>query len=426
VRVIRHPLAQFLAVSVILVGGIAVAITVLAGRAANSEAIADARTTTAVLARSVAEPVLTDKLLAGDPGAIDRFDRDVVGRLVVGNVRRIKIWAADGTIVYSDEPRLIQTRYDLGEEEDDIFQNGGVEAEVSDLSKPENRFEAKDVQLVEVYTRVRTREGTPVLFEAYYSAADIEQRKREVFIPFQRIALGSLLTLLAVASPVIWMLTRRLTDAARDRERLLVSAIDASDAERRRIARDLHDGVVQDLAGTTFSLSATARDAAMPPQLREGIERSARALRKSLRSLRSLLVEIHPADLAAEGLPAALADLTAPAASAGIRATVAVDDVEGLDEATVALIWRVAQESVRNAIRHSGASNLTVAVQGDPIAVTLEVIDDGDGFDPQALRDPVHYGLRGLQSLVADAGATLGVDSAPGRGTTVRLEVSRR
>ena len=425
-RVIRHPLAQFLAVSVILVGGIAVAITVLAGRAANSEAIADARTTTAVLARSVAEPVLTDKLLAGDPGAIDRFDRDVVGRLVVGNVRRIKIWAADGTIVYSDEPRLIQTRYDLGEEEDDIFQNGGVEAEVSDLSKPENRFEAKDVQLVEVYTRVRTREGTPVLFEAYYSAADIEQRKREVFIPFQRIALGSLLTLLAVASPVIWMLTRRLTDAARDRERLLVSAIDASDAERRRIARDLHDGVVQDLAGTTFSLSATARDAAMPPQLREGIERSARALRKSLRSLRSLLVEIHPADLAAEGLPAALADLTAPAASAGIRATVAVDDVEGLDEATVALIWRVAQESVRNAIRHSGASNLTVAVQGDPIAVTLEVIDDGDGFDPQALRDPVHYGLRGLQSLVADAGATLGVDSAPGRGTTVRLEVSRR
>jgi len=426
VRVIRHPLAQFLAVSVLLVGGIAIAITVLAGRAANSEAIADARSTTAVLARSVAQPVLTDKLLAGDPGAIDRFDRDVLERLVVGDVRRIKIWAADGTIVYSDEPRLIQTRYELGEEEEEILNEGGVEAEVSDLSKPENRFEAKDVELVEVYTRVRTREGTPVLFEAYYSAAAIDQRKQEVFIPFQRIALGSLLTLLAVASPVIWMLTRRLTDAARDRERLLLSAIDASDAERRRIARDLHDGVVQDLAGTTFSLSAVARDPAMPPPLAESLERSGRALRKSLRSLRSLLVEIHPADLAAEGLPAALADLTAPAASAGIHATVAVDDVEGLDDASIALIWRVAQEAVRNAIRHSGARNLTVAVQGDPLAVTLEVIDDGDGFDPQASRDPVHYGLRGLESLVADAGATLGVVSAPGEGTTVRLEVSRR
>ncbi|MFN8192160.1 MAG: histidine kinase [Nocardioidaceae bacterium] len=423
---IRHPLAQFLAVSVLLVGGIAIAITVLAGRAANSEAIADARSTTAVLARSVAQPVLTDKLLAGDPGAIDRFDRDVLERLVVGDVRRIKIWAADGTIVYSDEPRLIQTRYELGEEEEEILNEGGVEAEVSDLSKPENRFEAKDVELVEVYTRVRTREGTPVLFEAYYSAAAIDQRKQEVFIPFQRIALGSLLTLLAVASPVIWMLTRRLTDAARDRERLLLSAIDASDAERRRIARDLHDGVVQDLAGTTFSLSAVARDPAMPPPLAESLERSGRALRKSLRSLRSLLVEIHPADLAAEGLPAALADLTAPAASAGIHATVAVDDVEGLDDASIALIWRVAQEAVRNAIRHSGARNLTVAVQGDPLAVTLEVIDDGDGFDPQASRDPVHYGLRGLESLVADAGATLGVVSAPGEGTTVRLEVSRR
>jgi signal transduction histidine kinase len=423
---IRHPLAQFLAVSVLLVGGIAIAITVLAGRAANSEAIADARSTTAVLARSVAQPVLTDKLLAGDPGAIDRFDRDVLERLVVGDVRRIKIWAADGTIVYSDEPRLIQTRYELGGEEEEILNEGGVEAEVSDLSKPENRFEAKDVELVEVYTRVRTREGTPVLFEAYYSAAAIDQRKQEVFIPFQRIALGSLLTLLAVASPVIWMLTRRLTDAARDRERLLLSAIDASDAERRRIARDLHDGVVQDLAGTTFSLSAVARDPAMPAQLGESLERSGRALRKSLRALRSLLVEIHPADLAAEGLPAALADLTAPAASAGIHATVAVDDVEGLDDASIALIWRVAQEAVRNAIRHSGARNLTVAVQGDPLAVTLEVIDDGDGFDTREVRDPVHYGLRGLESLVADAGATLGVDSAPGEGTTVRLEVSRR
>lgn len=425
-RVIRHPLAQFLVVSVLLVGGIAIAITVLAGRAANSEAIADARSTTAVLARSVAQPVLTDQLVAGDPGAIDRFDRDVLERLVVGDVRRIKIWAADGTIVYSDEPRLIQARYDLGDEEREILDEGGVEAEVSDLSKPENRFESKDVELVEVYTRIRTRQGTPVLFEAYYSAAAIEQRKQEVFIPFQRIALGSLLTLLAVASPVIWMLTRRLTDAARDRERLLLSAIDASDAERRRIARDLHDGVVQDLAGTTFSVSAVARDPAMPAPLAENLERSGRALRKSLRSLRSLLVEIHPADLAAEGLPAALADLTAPAASAGIHATVAVDDVEGLDDASSALIWRVAQEAVRNAIRHSGARNLTVAVQGDPLAVTLEVIDDGDGFDPHEARDPVHYGLRGLESLVTDAGATLAVDSAPGDGTTVRLEVSRR
>lgn len=424
-RIVRHPLAQFLVISVLLVGAIGVAITILASRAANSEAIADARATTAVLARSVAEPGLTDRLVAGEPGAIDRFDREILHRLTLRDVKRIKIWAEDGTIVYSDDPRLIGSRYDLGEDELEIFENGGVDAEVSDLTKPENRFESSGVGLVEVYTRVHTAQGTPLLFEAYFSADEIDQRQQEVFIPFQRIALGSLLTLLAVATPVIWGLTRRLTAAGHERERLLLSAIEASDAERRRIARDLHDGVVQDIAGTAFSLSATSRDPDVPADVREWLEGAARSLRRSLRSLRSLLVEIHPPDLRASGLPGALADLTAPASSAGMAATVAVDDIDGLEPATVALVWRVAQEAVRNAIRHSGAQHLTVAVQGDARAVVLEVIDDGTGFEPTASRDASHYGLRGLQSLVDDAGATLSVASAPGTGTTVRLEVSR-
>ena len=104
--------------------------------------------------------------------------------------------------------------------------------------------------------------------------------------------------------------------------------------------------------------------------------------------------------------------------------TVAVNGVDDIDDSTAALVWRVAQEAVRNAIRHSGASTLSVVVDGDPLAVSLEVIDDGSGFDPASVTDPVHYGLRGLSSLVADAGARLTVTSAPGEGTTVRLEVA--
>ncbi|MFN8196129.1 MAG: sensor histidine kinase [Nocardioidaceae bacterium] len=430
-RFLRHPLAQFLAISVVLVGGIALTTTVLSRQAANSEALADARGTTAILARSVAEPAIPRGLVDGDAGALDRFDREVLGRLLVRDsedlgrqVARIKIWAGDGTIVYSDKTELIGSRYDLGEEEQEIVENGGIEAEVSDLSKPENRFERDSGGLVEVYTRIWSPEGDPLLFEAYYNADDIDQRQREVFAPFQRITLGALVALLAVAGPMIWVLTRRLTVAAHERERLLLSAIEASDAERRRIARDLHDGVVQDLAGTGFSLSAAARDPGVTPEVRTGLERAGRTIRDSLRALRSLLVEIHPSDLGARGLAGALADLTAPATTAGMAVTVAVNGVDDIDDSTAALVWRVAQEAVRNAIRHSGASTLSVVVDGDPLAVSLEVIDDGSGFDPASVTDPVHYGLRGLSSLVADAGARLTVTSAPGEGTTVRLEVA--
>ncbi len=265
VRLVRNPVVQFLTIGLLLFSGIVVATTLLADRAASREALADARFNTLVLARSVAEPELTRGLVAGRAGSIDRFDREVGGRLLIGDVKRIKIWAADGTIVYSDVGELIGTQYDLGDAELEILAQGGIEAEISDLSKPENRFEAASGGLVEVYTQVTAPGGEPLLFEAYYYTRDIDQRRQEVFLPFRRIVIGSLLAILAVATPMIWALTKRLTGAARERERLLESAIDASDAERRRIARDLHDGVVQDLVGTTFSVTALSREAATPP-----------------------------------------------------------------------------------------------------------------------------------------------------------------
>ena len=423
--VLRNPLAQFLAIGLLMFLGIAVATTVLADRAANREAVADARYNTEVLARSVAEPALRPGLIRGEAGAIDRFDREVVGRLLVGEVRRIKIWDAEGTIVYSDRAELIGSVYPLGADEREILTEGGTDAEVSDLSKPENRFERDIGGMVEVYTQIQAPEGAPLLFEAYYSSADIDQRRDKVFLPFRRITIGALLALLAVATPMIWVLTKRLTGAARDRERLLETAIDASDAERRRIARDLHDGVVQDLAGTSFSVSALARDPALPDAARATLNGAGSSLRDSLRALRSLLVEIHPPDLRSEGLTAALADLTAPAASAGVTTDVVVTGMDGAPDATVALVWRVAQEAVRNSIRHARAAHLTVEVTGSPRQVVLDVVDDGVGFDPAAVTDPRHFGLRGLASLVADAGGSLDVRSAPGQGTTVHMEVLR-
>jgi two-component system NarL family sensor kinase len=202
-------------------------------------------------------------------------------------------------------------------------------------------------------------------------------------------------------------------------------AVEASEGERRRIARDLHDGVVQELAGTAFALSGTAREPSLSPALREELIGSSNALRRSLRQLRSLLVEIHPPGLNAAGLGAALEDLSGTATSAGIATSVSVIGVEGAPDHVVTLVWRVAQEAIRNAVRHAHASQITVEVLGEERQVRLTVQDNGLGFDASASATDGSYGLRGLRSLVEDGGGRVQVESRPGAGTTVRMVVDR-
>lgn len=227
----------------------------------------------------------------------------------------------------------------------------------------------------------------------------------------------------------MWLLARRLAAARNDRERMLRTAIEASDVERRRISRDLHDGVVQDLAGASYTLAATARTLAdSRPETSATLAAQASSIRSALRSLRSLLVEIYPADLHEHGLAAALEDLVAPAAGAGIDVGLTVGDTEELPPEVAALVWRVAQEAVRNALRHAAPTTLRVTVTGPADGTRggqcdLVVVDDGAGFDPSRPTPAGHLGLRAMRDLVAEAGGRLRIDSVVGAGTTVRLTV---
>jgi signal transduction histidine kinase len=423
---IRSPVAQFLTAGLLALVVIVVGTGRLSRQAAAEEAIDGARATTQVLARSVAEPAVPRGLVKEEASAIDKMDRTVLRRLLVDNVQRIKIWDAGGTILYSDETRLIGQVFPLGADELTVLRHGGSDAAVSDLTAPENRFERGMGGLVEVYTRIHSPEGTPLLFEAYYSTSLLAARQQVVLAAFQPITVGALLVLVVVATPLLWMLTRRLERASRERERLLRAAVDASDAERRRIARDLHDSVVQDLAGTSFALSAMGREPGPQPVDPVRVDAMTASLRRSLRSLRSLLVEIYPPDLDSDGLAAALEDLVAPATGAGVQPTVSVRDTESVPPELVALVWRVAQEAVRNTLRHAQATTLRIDVTGSDGVLRLVVSDDGVGFDPRASGRRGHFGLRGMQDLIAEAGGRLDVRSEAGDGVTVLLEVDYR
>ncbi|WP_296605960.1 histidine kinase [Nocardioides sp.] len=439
----------FLVIGLLTAAAIVFGTNRLAARAASDEAIAEARSTTQLLAQSVIAPEFPPELVhlqsdnvTGYVRPLENFDREVQARLLnTDRPFRINVWTRGGRLIYSSQLDVLLRNLDRGNklELDDnqrtILQRGGVGSEIADPARPEDLAAAGTEGMLRIYTRFVTTSGRdtspkaqaaagqPVLFEAYFPLDELSSRKAQIFASFRWISGGGLALLILVATAILVGLTRELRKGAAERERLLRSAMEASDAERRRIARDLHDSVVQDLAGTAFAVSAISRNPDTPEDARETLEGAGSSLRSSLKSLRSLLAEIHPPDLRADGLAAALADLTAPAGAAGMQASVSVDGVETASDQRAALVWRVAQEAVRNALRHSSASTLAVTVRGDQGRLTLEVVDDGVGFDPAAVRDPDRYGLRGLRSLVADHGGTLDVRSAPGDGTIVHMEV---
>jgi signal transduction histidine kinase len=208
----------------------------------------------------------------------------------------------------------------------------------------------------------------------------------------------------------------------RQRETLLRRVIEATDTERRRIAGDLHDGVVQDLAGVAFALGAVVR-AGGAVNVAE-VDGAAWRIRHTVRSLRSLLVEIYPPNLYEEGLQAALSDLLARLSPRGIEAELRVEvPVEVLAREQMELLYRVAQEGVRNVVVHADARRVVVTVGRAGDALVMTVADDGRGLPGPVPGRPGHLGLRSLGDMAKALGTVLQLESVPGRGTVLRLEV---
>ncbi len=396
-------------------------------REANQQAIADARRVTLVSAKGIIEPNLTDALLppTADRTQFERLDRVVRTTMLDGSLVRVKVWAADGTVVYSDEPRLVGRRFELEQDKAEVFTTGDAAAGISALGRPENEFEPEGT-LLEVYALVHTEEGTPLLVETYFRYSGVTAVGRSLWSRFAPIALGSLVALEVIQIPFAWSLARRVRAGQLDRERLLRRAIDASDTERRRIASDLHDGVVQDLTGVSLTLSAAQRQGNTADVAGEAADR----VRSSVKALRSLLVEIYPPNLHEEGLRAALGDLASTIANRDIAVHRTLDP--GLDAVApqaASLLYRVAQEALRNVVAHAAAASVTMAGGIERDVAHLQIDDDGRGFAPSTLEArgrQGHLGLRALSGLIADAGGSLTVTSEVGRGTQVRVELPMR
>jgi signal transduction histidine kinase len=422
---VARAVAQFVVAGLVAVVVFALAGILVLRALGHREAIRNARQLTVLAGQGIVEPALDQGVLAGDRRSLARIDRIVQERVLDEGVVRVKIWAGDGRIVYSDEPRLIGSRYTLGAGERETLRTGAAKAELSDLSRPENRFERAVGPLYEVYTRIRAPSGRPLLFETYQRSSALVSSGRDIWLPFATALLGGLLLLWLIQVPLAWRLARRLQRSHAERERLLVLAVEASADERRRIAADLHDGVVQDLAGMSYSLSAAAGPDRPAADFRAVLHAAASTTRGAIRQLRSLLVEIHPPNLRSAGLETALRDLLAPLSARGVESEVDLGGIE-LDPDSELLVFRAAREAIRNVQHHAQAASVAVTLRSVDGSVRLVVADDGVGFtdaDRERRRSQGHLGLELLAELAARRGGSLAVRPRPDGGTTFVFEV---
>ena len=208
-------------------------------------------------------------------------------------------------------------------------------------------------------------------------------------------------------------LRARLAELQASRARL----VSATESERRRIERDLHDGTQQRLVSIAMALGlAESKLAADRPAVQPVLREARDALTVALAELRELTQGIRPAILVERGLAAALDDLSRRAALP-VRLGVAVSG--RLPEQVEGAAYFVASEALANAAKHSHASEVRVAASHQEGALVLEVSDDGIG----GASTGGGSGLRGLADRVEALGGRLTVSSPPGRGTTLRAEI---
>jgi two-component system sensor histidine kinase UhpB len=205
-----------------------------------------------------------------------------------------------------------------------------------------------------------------------------------------------------------------------ERRRAGSAALRAQEEERARVARDLHDEVNQSLTGLLLRLEA-AREAA-PPELEGQLEETKSLANQAMRELLSLARQLRPTALDDLGLAAAIGGQVEQVSRSGLAAELREEgDFSDLDSDVQLVVYRVAQEALSNAARHSDAERIAVELRRAGDGVELDVSDDGRGFAFDESERGL--GIAGMRERALLLGGDLTIESRPGRGTSVRLRI---
>jgi signal transduction histidine kinase len=226
--------------------------------------------------------------------------------------------------------------------------------------------------------------------------------------------------------PIAGSLARRVRRHEAEQSRLLELTVSVSERERIRIAADLHDGPIQNLAGAGYALESI--EPSVPEKQAPLMRAIQDTVRRAIESLRWLMVDLYPPDLSASQLPGTIARLAEPLREGGIDVRMTAGPLpDELAEDVLTTLYRVAREALANVSEHALADQVQIhlgitAGADGPKTVHLVIVDNGIGLDPEDIdrRDEGHLGLRLLKDRVENSGGTWSVTSgADGGGTAV-------
>ncbi len=361
-------------------------------------------------------------LLAGDPDSIAAFDARMYEDFVRPNTVGLALWRPDGTVVYALEKSNIGKVFPLPEGAraalatgDEQSQIGGGGAEAA----PGWRSDSA----IEVFAPLRSnRTGIPLVWEVGLRREELSKQADRLVVSVA-VLLGLGAGILLLAQGLLSFALVKRNDREREYRRWLTQRVSEMAAvERRQIAADLHDGVVQELAGIALDLEAPL------PGLESAIEKSERKafasrVRDAVATLRGQTAELYPTAAALIDVPTALQSML-DRMPRGIEKHLEVDPGADIEPGYRWLVFRVAQEALRNVTQHSKAPQVNVALRRTEVGTVLTVTDNGRGFSPETdAVEPGHMGLSLMSDTATAAGAQLTVRSAKGEGTTIRLEV---
>ncbi|MFL6151304.1 MAG: sensor histidine kinase, partial [Ornithinibacter sp.] len=369
---------------------------VVGERIAKQWAIDDARLRGAAVANVIAGSLVDAKVRAGNHAAIGRLGTVLRDAMAHGGIEHVKLWTPEGSVLWSDEDTVVGKHYPLDPSVQRLFGTDGVTAELSPLNRAEDVAERGEGELLEVYAGTADAAGAPLVVEAYLTTQQLRAQQRTLLVTLLALAVGMLILYFLVVVPLAVGLARRVERGQEHYAQVLRRSLLATHRERLRIAHDLHDGVVQDLAGLRYAMPLVANQ--LPPTPNASLARDTVAdayamLGRDIEALRSLIVDIHPPDLEGPGLAEAAQDLTTRVESVGTTVDVDVPTEPDWSVGTSRLAYRVLQEGLRNVVTHSGASRATITVRREGDEVHVEVSDDGRGLEGGAEPEPGHVGL---------------------------------
>jgi signal transduction histidine kinase len=377
------------------------------------------------LARIVVAPTFAD-VLSGDAAARRDLERAIANRMADGYLTEVTIWDASGRVVYANDPNEIGQQLDPPPEVVDAINEGVSSSDFE--SQPEATEEQFDggPGFVEVYVPLDAPGLSRLAFEAYYDYARVDQAANSLLLQLVPLVLAPLLVLQLIQSPIPASLARRVRRHEAERSVLLERTLSVSDRERVRVAADLHDGPIQDLAGVTYVLDAVSPSVL---EVHRPLMRDAQnTVTHAINSLRRLMVDLYPPDLSAEQLPGTISNLADPLRERGVEVTVTVEPIVSLGTETVTTLYRVAREALANVVAHAQASRVEIRLcEVDEDAhdgarmVRLAIIDNGVGVSAGQLdrRSEGHLGLLLLIDRVENLGGTLTVGPGAAGGTAV-------